>query len=163
MRSKNIYKLLILMVFILTTMNAKEGYLDIDAEHFESSEEKNYIFFKGNVKMVKNKDILLCKELYINTVTKKGKQIPKNYKATGDVSFTIHTKDNTLKGKGDVVFYYPEKLQYIIEGNGYLEDTKDDKRLNAHKIYIDEKTGKTKIDGQKNKPVKFRLKIGEEK
>jgi lipopolysaccharide transport protein LptA len=149
-----------------TLLNAEETYLDIDASFFEADEKKQIMVFKGDVKMTKNKDILLCKKLVINTVALKSnpnKQVPKDYKATGDVHFTIHTAENILKGKGDTVLYYPDDLKYVIIGNGYLEDIKEGKKISANKIHIDEKTGHTKIDGDENKPVKFRLKIENKK
>ncbi len=159
-------KLLIVFFLIVSFIKAEETYLNIDATYFEADEKKQLLVFKGNVKMTKNKDLLLCKKLVINTVPSKNnpkKQIPKDYKATGNVSFTINTDKNILKGKGDTVFYYPNEQKYIIIGNGYLEDTKEGKKVTANKIYIDEKTGHTKIDGDVNKPVKFRLKIEEKK
>lgn len=164
MRLINIYKILLISL-ITVFLNAEDNYLNIDAAHFESNENKNIIKFTGDVKMMKNKDILLCQTLLINTELSKdgtNKQVPKDYEATGDVSFTIHTIDNILTGKGDKVLYYPNDQKYIIIGNGYLEDTKDGKKLVASKIFIDEKTGHTKIDGEKDKPVQFRLKLNEE-
>jgi lipopolysaccharide transport protein LptA len=141
-----------------------DKYLDIDANEFEANESKNIIYFKGSVKMKKNKDLLLCQNLTIKTKnTKEKKQLPVSYKAIGNVSFTIHTADNLLMGKGDTVFYYPKDQKYIIIGHGYLKDTKEAKEITAHKIYIDEKTGYTKIDGNSNKPIKFRLKLEDTK
>jgi len=151
------------MIFTIF-LNAEENYLNIDATHFEADEKKHIMHFKGDVKMTKNKDILLCQSLLITTKTsnkKSKKQLPKDYKATGKVSFTLHTNGNILKGRGETVLYYPDEMKYIIIGNGYLEDTKNGKKLTANKIYIDEKTGHTKIDGDKNKPVKFRLKLND--
>jgi lipopolysaccharide transport protein LptA len=149
---------LIFSVFI----NAEENYLTIDAKHFEANEQKQLIHFRGDVKMIKNKDTLFCQDLLINTTISKDdskKQVPKDYKATGNVSFTINTKDNVLKGKGETVFYYPNEKKYIIVGNGYLEDLKKDKKISADKIYINELTGHTKIDSKDDKPVKFRMKL----
>ncbi|MEA3498926.1 MAG: LptA/OstA family protein [Campylobacterota bacterium] len=156
----------LILFFILSTLTlqAEENYLNIDATHFEANEKKNIMYFKGDVKMTKNRDVLLCQKLYINTKKSKDdstKQIPKDYKAVGDVSFVLYTKDNVLRGKGDTVFYYPEKQKYIIIGNGYLEDEKDGKKIIANKIYIDELTGHTKIEGEQNKPIKFRLKLND--
>ena len=108
---------LISILFLIISFNyvsAEETYLNIDASFFEADETKQIMIFKGNVKMTKNKDILLCKKLVINTVPSKDnskKQIPKDYKATGDVHFTIHTAQNILKGKGDTILYYPDKLK----------------------------------------------------
>jgi len=158
-------KIIMIVLITATISNAEENYLNIDAINFEANEKDKVMYFKGNVVMTKNDDILKCQSLVINTIISKDdptKQIPKDYKATGDVSFTLNTKNNILHGRGDTVLYYPDEQKYIIIGNGYLEDKKDGKKIVAHKIYIDEKTGHTKIDGAKDKPVKFRLKINNE-
>ncbi|RLA83933.1 MAG: lipopolysaccharide transport periplasmic protein LptA [Epsilonproteobacteria bacterium] len=159
-------KIYVAIIFILTLLvsvvNAEENYLNIDAIFFEADEKEQLLYFKGDVKMTKNKDKMFCQSLIINTMPSKKdptKQVPKDYTATGDVSFEIHTVDNILKGKGDTVFYYPLEQKYIIIGNGYLEDIKEGKKITANKIYIDELTGHTKIDGDKDKPVKFRLRL----
>lgn len=151
-----------IIVIFISNLFAQDTYLNIDAEHFESDEKNQKMFFKKNVKMTKNKDILLCDYLLINTKASKDnpkKQVPKNYKASGNVSFVINTEENVLNGKGDILYYYPDEQKYIIEGNGYLEDKKEGKKVVADKIYIDEKTGKTKIEGNENKPAKFRIKL----
>ena len=161
-----VFKVLVFFILGMTSLNGEENYLKIDAKHFESNKQKNILHFTGDVKMTKNKDILLCQKLVINTepsTTDATKQIPKDYKATGNVSFVLYTADNVLKGKGDVVYYYPNEKRYIIIGNGFLEDTKEGKKILAEKIYIDELTGRTKIDGAKNKPIQFRLRLNETK
>ena len=161
-----IVKIFALLLLNITLLNAEENFLNIDAKHFEANKQKNILYFNGDVKMTKNKDILLCQKLVINTEPSPidpSKEIPKDYKATGDVSFILYTVDNVLKGKGDIVYYYPIEKKYIIIGNGYLEDTKEGKTINAEKIYIDELTGQTKIDGGKDKPIKFRLRLQDNK
>ncbi len=164
--NKLLLKSLVFLLLSITVLNGEENYLNIDAKHFESNTQKNVLYFNGDVKMTKNNDILLCQKLVINTEASPAdptKQIPKDYKATGDVSFILYTVDNVLKGKGDVVYYYPKEMKYIIIGNGFLEDTKEGKKIHAEKIYIDELTGRTKIDGGKNKPIQFRLRLNPEK
>jgi lipopolysaccharide export system protein LptA len=162
MIKNNTIYIIIIFLFSFVLLNAEENYLNIDATVFEANEKEQLLYFKGDVKMTKNKDILKCQSLIINTTPSKNnsnKQIPKDYTATGDVSFVINTIDNVLKGKGDTVYYNPKEQKYIITGNGYLEDTKDGKILIGDKIYIDEKTGNAQIEGKKNKPVKFTFKI----
>lgn len=162
-KNNKIYMIMILiLVSIIENVNAEQNYLNIDAVFFEADEKRQVLYFKGDVKMTKNKDKISCQSLIVNTMPSKddpSKQVPKDYTATGDVSFVIYTVNNTLKGKGDTVFYYPLKQKYIIIGNGYLEDVKEGKKITANKIYIDELTGHAKIDGDKNKPVKFRMKL----
>ena len=154
-------KFILAICLLLVSLYAENNYLNIDAKSFEANEKENFIHFNGDVKMTKNSDYLKCQDLMIYTKkTKKNKQLPIKYEATKDVSFEIVLKKSILKGRGDKLVYYPLEKRYIIIGNAYLEDTKTDKKLSASKIYIDEKTGFTKIDGQKDKPVKFRLKLG---
>jgi lipopolysaccharide transport protein LptA len=159
-------KIFTLLVFCFITLNAEENYLNIKAMHFDADQQKDILNFSGDVKMTKNNDVLICQKLVINTESSKenpNKKVPVKYKATGDVSFEINTKDNLLKGKGDVIFYFPKEQRYLILGNGFLEDTKEGKTIVAEKIYIDELTGQTKIDGGENKPIKFRLRLNENK
>jgi len=162
----NKFFLVLLSLIVGVFSFATESYLNIDADLFEAKEKQNKLYFEGNVRLTKNEDILTSKKLVINTKPSKknpDKQVPKDYVATGDVKFTVRTKENNLlKGSGDKVYYYPDEQKYIIVGNGYLEDVKADKKIYANKIYIDEKTGYTKIDGKKNEPAKFRIKLEEE-
>ena len=160
----NRFSIFFCYIFLAGYMFAKENYLNIDAAHFEANQKKNILYFKGDVKMTKNQDVLMCQNLVINTQPSKKdptKQIPKDFNATGDVSLEVHTNDSILKAKGDIILYYPDDKKYIIIGNGYLEDLKDGKKLTAHKIYIDAKTGHTKIDGDDNKPINFRIKLSD--
>lgn len=160
------HKIFTLLLFCVMLLNAEENYLNINAMHFDADQQKDILHFSGDVKMTKNNDILICQKLVINTESSKenpNKKIPVKYKATGDVSFVLNTKDNTLKGKGDIIFYFPKEQRYLIIGNGFLEDTKEGKTIVAEKIYIDELTGQTKIDGGENKPIKFRLRLNENK
>ena len=155
-----------ILIFITNILYAEKNYLNIDATHFEANEQKNIMYFDGNVKMTKNNDSLKCERLEINTMkspTDTTKQIPKDYKATGDVEFTFYTQNSIFKGKGETVLYYPLDKKYIIIGDGYLEDVNGGKKIIANKIYVDEKTGHTRIEGEKDKPIKFRLKLDDTK
>lgn len=159
-----IVMVLVSMLFGITAL-ASESYLNIDADLFEAKEAQNKLYFEGNVYLTKNKDTLTANKLVINTKASKKnpeKKVPKDYVATGDVKFTIVTNEgNVIKGSGDKVYYYPDEKKYLISGNGYLEDTKEGKKIRANKIYLDEKTGYTKIDGKKNQPAKFSIKLEE--
>lgn len=159
----NKFFMVLLFMMVGAYSFAQDSYLNIDADLFETKEKQNKLYFEGNVKLTKNEDFLTSQRLVINTKASEEnpeKKVPKDYVATGDVKFTIHTKDkNILKGSGDKVYYYPSEQRYMIVGNGYLENTNEGKKINANKIYIDEKTGYTKIDGKKNEPAKFTIKL----
>ena len=158
-------KIFTLCILGISSLQGEENYLNIDAKHYDADQNNNIMNFRGDVKMTKNKDILLCQKLVVHLKVSpedKTKKIPKEYIATGNVSFVLYTNNN-LKGKGDVVYYYPKEKKYIIMGNGYLENIKEGKIVYAEKIYIDELTGQTKLDGGKDKPIKFRLRLQDNK
>ncbi len=155
------YKKILLFLGLTLYLFSKTVTVDITADKFLTDKIKNITKFTGNVKMTKEKDILICDKLTIYTIQDKDTNatIVKEYIGIGKVSFSFTSKVSTLKGKGDKILYYPLDFKYIVIGNGYLEDTKDGKILIGDKIYIDEKTGNAQIEGKKNKPVKFSFQI----
>ncbi|MCK5294110.1 MAG: lipopolysaccharide transport periplasmic protein LptA [Arcobacteraceae bacterium] len=151
----------LILLFLIIGLNAKEIDVDIQANSFQADQTKNIIIFTGNVSMVKGEDTLVCKELTVHTKldSDTNQTVAKQYIAIGNVSFTIKRPDTLLIGNGDKVNYDIDKQMYIITGNAYLEDKNGSKTLRGEKIYINEATGNTKIDGKKNKPVKFKFKM----
>jgi lipopolysaccharide export system protein LptA len=154
-------RILIILFFIFISLNSKEMDVDIQADSFLANKQKNLVVFTGNVSMVRGEDTLVCQKLTVHTKTDPDTNatIAKQYIAIGNVSLTIKRPDTLLIGNGDKVNYDIDKQIYIITGNAYLEDKNGSKTLRGEKIYIDEKTGNTKIDGKKNKPVKFKFKM----
>lgn len=154
-------KYFITLFLIFIVLNAQEVDVDIQATSFQADKQKNLIVFTGNVSMVKGEDTLVCQELTVHTKVDPDTNatIAKQYIAIGKVSFTIKRPDTLLIGNGDKVNYDIDKQLYIITGNAYLEDKNGSKTLRGEKIYINETTGNTRIDGEKNKPVKFKFKM----
>ncbi|MCK5111620.1 MAG: hypothetical protein KAQ94_08875 [Arcobacteraceae bacterium] len=155
------YKKILLLLGLTIYLFSKTVTVNITADKFFTNKAKNITEFTGNVKMTKEKDILICNKLTILTKqhTDTNETIVKEYIGIGDVSFSFTNDISTIKGKGDKVLYYPLEFKYIVIGNGYLEDTKDGKILIGDKIYLDEKTGNAQIEGNKKKPVKFTFQI----
>ena len=150
--------LIIIMIFI--NIFATEVDVDIQADSFVANQKKNIITFTGHVSMVKGEDTLVCEKLVVYTrLNDQNQTVAKQYISSGNVSFTIKRPDTLLIGNGDKVNYDIDKLLYIITGNAYLEDRNASKTLSGEKIYINEKTGHTKIEGKKNQPVKFKFKM----
>jgi len=135
--------------------------VDITADKFVSNKSKNITIFTGNVKMIKQKDFIICDKLTIKTLPSKNNQetIAEEYIAIGNASFSLTSLTSVIKGKGDKIHYYPLDFKYIVVGNGYLEDIKDGRVLIGDKIFLDEKSGNANIEGQKDKPVKFTFKM----
>ena len=152
--------ILIFTIFIIS-LYSKEVDVDIQAQSFHSDESKNTVIFSGNVSMIKGKDTLYCDE--ITLITKKNKKTNKtdikSYIAVGNVKFSFQSKDNFFVGHGNTVKSNIETNLYEIIGNGYLEDKINKKIIHGENIYFNGKSGHTKIDGTKNKPVKFKFTI----
>ena len=154
-------RFIILFIVLLSNLYSKTVDVDIQAQSFHSDEGKNIVFFKGNVSMIKAKDTLYCDE--ITLITRKNKKTGNidivSYTAIGKVKFTFKNKDGFFKGRGNKVTFDLDKDLYQITGNGYLEDKINKKIIHGENIYFDGKSGYTKINGTKNKPVKFKFTI----
>ncbi|HIP13765.1 MAG TPA: hypothetical protein EYG97_03535 [Arcobacter sp.] len=154
-------KKFIIIISIFISLFAQETDVDIQADSFVSKQKENIIIFTGNVSMIKGEDTLVCQQLIVHTQLEAdtNQTVAKQYIATGNVSFTIRRPTTLLIGKGKKVNYDINKLLYIITGDAYLEDINASKTLSGEKIYINEKTGNTKIEGKKNEPVRFKFKM----
>lgn len=154
-------KILLLILISFNLLISKIVDVDIQAQYFESDENKNIVIFRGNVSMVKGDDTLVCDEIILKTKINKDTNKTEiiSYDATGDVSFTIKNENSYLIGNGQKVIYDLDKELYIIKGDGYIEDKLNKKMIRGENIYINQKTGQTRIDGTKKKPVKFKFTI----
>ena len=154
-------KSIILFIFLISNLYSKTVDVDIQAQSFKSDESKNIVFFKGNVSMIKGKDTLYCDEITIKTAKNKKTNNTDivSYVAIGKVKFTFKNKKGYFIGRGDKVTFDLNKDLYKITGNGYLEDKLNKKIIYGERIYFDGKNGFTKIDGTKEKPVRFKFTI----
>jgi lipopolysaccharide export system protein LptA len=154
-------KKILFFLIITTYIFGQTVTVDIKADKFSTNKDKNITIFTGHVVMTKGKNILKANKLTIKTIQNKNssKTIIKEYIGVGNVFFSFTNAISTIKGKGDKVFYYPLEFRYVVVGNGYLEDSKDLKKLTGDKIFLNEKTGDAKIQGKQNKPVKFSFQV----
>ena len=154
-------KVFLLFVCFFAFLMGDEVDVDIKADKFSADKSKNTILFTGNVSMLKGEDKLFCEKLLVTTKInpKDGKTVVHKYHATGKVSMSIKRPTTVMKGRGNEVTYNVDDQVYVIIGNGYLEDTVGEKIVKGERIYLDEKTGNTKIDGSENKPVQFKFKM----
>ncbi|MDX9743485.1 MAG: LptA/OstA family protein [Arcobacteraceae bacterium] len=153
------YFLSIFLVFFI--VYADETDVDIKANNFTADKSKNIIIFTGKVAMVKGEDTLFCDKLtvYTKNIPNSTKTVIQNYIAVGHVNMKLKRPTTIMIGRGDKVTYDVDNMIYVITGDGYLEDTVGQKIVKGEKIYYDEKNENTNIDGGKNKPVQFKLKI----
>jgi len=154
-------KYILLLMLIIINLIAKEVDVDIQADYFEANKQKNIVLFKGKVSMIKGTDTLTSDKLEVYTRLNKdtNKTMAYQYIATGKVRFTVTKPTTLLIGKGDKVVYKVDDNVYTITGNGYLEDKNASKIVMGDKIYINNNTGETKIEGKANAPVKFKFKM----
>ena len=153
-----------ILLFLLVGLVYANEELIIDANHFEADDKQGIAIFTGNVKVKKVKDTLNSEKLVVlMTKNNKNEQTPKKYTATGNVDFTVLSNEKEYLGKGDMVVYEPLESRYTIIGNGYLEEKIDGRILYGEKIYLDEITGKAKVVGDDNKPVRFMMKLQDKK
>lgn len=154
-------KYILITTFLITTTYANK--LVIDASKFELNEKAGSTVFTGNVKMKRNDDRINSDkiEIYTSEMDGKGQREMKKFIATGNVYFTVYTKEKIYQGKGDKLVYNPKEMKYTIIGNGFVEEKKEGTKLYGETIYLDEQSGEAKIKGSKKKPVRFIMKIKE--
>jgi lipopolysaccharide export system protein LptA len=157
-----ILKLFTLLILATNIYANNLNILTIDAINFSANDNNNMIIFNGDVNMTKDKDNLKANKLVIYfRVSPKDSKTKEAilYTATGDVYLEINATKKHYIAKGDKVLYKPLENKYIIFGNGYAEDTQDNRKLYGDIIYIDTLTGEAKIDGSKKKPVRFIMQL----
>ena len=145
---------------------AQSETLTIDAQNFEADDKKGVSIFTGNVKMKMGEDKLNAQrvEVYFTT-DKNNAKVPLKYEATGKADFEIITKEKHYIGNGDKVIYSPQKEEYTILGNGYLQEKNDDRKVYGDTIFVNQLTGEARVKGSEQKPVRFIINIerGEDK
>lgn len=150
-------------IFAASQDNSKNKLI-IDADKFEAYDNKGLSIFTGNVKMSRMKDKINADKIEVYMTPKKDnepnqKRVALKYIATGKANFDVYTLDKHYIGKGDKIVYSPSKLQYEIIGKGFLEEVNENKALYGEKIYLNQTTGEAKVEGTKNKPVRFIMEI----
>ena len=149
-----------------TFLFAQSETLVIDAQNFEADDKKGISTFTGNVKIKMGQDTLNAQKVDIYfTTDKNNSKVPLKYEATGKADFEIVTKDKHYLGNGDKVIYSPQKEEYTILGNGYIEEKNDNRKIYGDTIYINQLSGEARVKGSEQKPVRFIINVdrGEDK
>jgi lipopolysaccharide export system protein LptA len=99
------------------------------------------------------------------TTDKNNAKVPLKYEATGKADFEIVTKDKHYIGNGDKIIYSPQKEEYTIIGNGFLQEKNDDRKVYGDTIFVNQLSGEARVKGSENKPVRFMINVerGEDK
>ena len=149
-----------------TLLLAQSETLVIDAQDFQADDKKGVSIFTGNVKIKMGQDKLNANRVDVFfTTNKENKKIPLRYEAMGNADFEIVTEDKHYIGNGDKIIYSPQKEEYTIIGNGFLQEKNDDRKVYGDTIFVNQLTGEAKVKGNENKPVRFIINVerGDEK
>ena len=153
-------KYLIGTLICSTLLLAQSETLVIDAQNFEADDKKGISIFTGNVKIKMGEDKLNADRVDVYFATDKNNaKVPLKYEATGKADFEIITKEKHYIGNGDKVIYSPQKEEYTILGNGFLQEKNDNRKVYGDTIYVNQLTGEARVKGSEQKPVKFIINV----
>ena len=151
---------LICSLLCSTILFAQSETLTIDAQNFEADDKKGVSIFTGNVKIKMGQDKLNADRVDVYfTTDKNNAKVPLKYEATGKADFEIITKEKHYIGNGDKVIYSPQKEEYTILGNGFLQEKNDNRKVYGDTIYVNQLTGEARVKGSEQKPVKFIINV----
>lgn len=143
--------MLFLVFFAFSALCAEE--VQVSADNFFADENKLYSLLTGNVVVNKGKtDTLKADQIEIFFDADKQ---PIKYIAKGKVTFKILLKDKNYDGSGDEVIYEPLAEKYTINGNAYLHESGDDKKVYGDKIIADQSKGSYKVEAKQNSQIKM--------
>lgn len=143
------YKFLIL---ILIALNLYPSKLEITSKKFEADEKSGVTKFLGDVLLKKNRDTIKAQELIVHFSKEKR---PIKYEAKGGVKFSIYIESKHYIGSSSYALYNPIEREYILIGDANISEDSSQKRIFANKIFLNESTGKAKVFGEPERPVKF--------
>lgn len=154
-------KHLVGLLFGFSVLFAQTEQLIIDANDSRGNDLKGIITFTGNVKIKMGKDKLNANkvDVFFSTDKNSNTKTPLKYVANGNVDFEIVTDAKHYVGKGDKVVYSPQKEEYTINGNGFLQEKNDDRKVYGEKIYVNQLTGEARVSGSEKKPVRFIINV----
>jgi lipopolysaccharide export system protein LptA len=159
-------KYLIGTLLCSTLLFAQTETLIIDSQNFQADDKKGISIFTGNVKIKMGEDKLNADRVDVFfTTDKNNAKTPLKYEATGKADFEIVTKDKHYIGNGDKIIYSPQKQEYTIIGNGFLQEKNDDRKVYGDTIFVNQLSGEAKVKGSETKPVRFIINVerGEDK
>jgi lipopolysaccharide export system protein LptA len=153
-------KYLIGALICSTILFAQSETLIIDAQNFQADDKNGISIFTGNVKIKMGEDRLNADRVDVYFITNKdNSKIPLKYEATGKADFVIVTADKHYIGNGDKVIYSPQKEEYTIIGNGFLQEKNDDRKVYGDTIYVNQLSGEARVKGSEQKPVRFMINV----
>ncbi len=132
--------------------------IEITAQRFEASEQELVSRFLGDVVVKRGSDILKAGEAYIYFNKEKK---PVKIVLQKGVFFDIRHKEKRYKGRAGKIIYYPAKKEYIFLENVQIVELPKNQKIFAQKVYLNLVKNMLKVEGEKDRPVKFILKVKE--
>jgi lipopolysaccharide export system protein LptA len=146
----------ITLLFVLSlSLYAEKVEITSDSMHAESFNHE--IHFIGNAKVKQLKDWITADKIIVyfddNNQTKM-------YKAFGNADFEFQNDKGHYIGNAEEVEYNPNTSVYILTQKAFINDLLNKRTAKGDKITVDMLTGKSKVMGTRNRPVKFELNMG---
>ena len=126
--------------------------VEITSDEMSAENMKKEVQFMGHVRIKQEENWIHSDKIivYFNDNNE-----TKEYKATGNVTFEIKDKKHFYKGHANYITYLPIESKYILKDHAYVNDVLNKRYINGEKIILNMLTGNAKVQGSKEKPVKF--------
>ncbi len=147
----------IIFLIFATLLSAKDE-IEISAKNFVANEKDGISIFSGDVVILRGQDKLSSQELKI--YFDKDKK-PTKYEAIGEVKIDIEITKKRYLGSANRAEYDVLNDLYIFQGDSEISQKESENRVIGEKIVVDRKSGKIRVDGKDDKPVKFIFSIEE--
>lgn len=149
---------LVPLLFIFVLFLQAEN-IEITSKKFEASEKELISKFLGNVIVKRDKDRIEADEVII-FFNKKHKPI--KIVTKGNVKFTIlDSNGKQYNGSAKYIIYFPNKKEYLLQGDVHIVQVPEKKKLFAQEIYLNLQNSKLIVKGSNSKPVKMIINIEE--
>jgi len=149
-------KKMMITFFIACLLLAKAQEVDIKADHFYADDITKVAYFEGNAVIQQGENFFRAEKVVVH-FNKKRKAT--KYEAVGDVSFDLVEQGIHYEGRAGKIIYAPNDSKYYFEGDVYLNDLTNNRRISAERIELDLKTGLADIQGGPQRPVHFIFEI----
>ena len=145
-----------LIIFIMVVSGFAKN-MQIYARYFFYDDKKHVSKFTKDVNVTKGEDNILANVVYVYL-----NQNKKLYKlvAIGNVRFHIKDKKNyTYIGSSDRLLYTAPTERYILQDKVHVTKVEVAQQLYGKKVIIDKLHGIANVTGEKDKPMKFIIKV----
>ncbi|SFV71062.1 OstA family organic solvent tolerance protein [hydrothermal vent metagenome] len=146
----------ITLILLLTLVVSAEK-VEITSDSMYAEDINHEIHFIGNAKVKQLKDWITADKIvvYLDDNNK-----TKIYKAFGNADFEFENEKGHYLGSAELVEYNPNTSVYILTDKANVKDLINNRTAKGDKMTVNMLTGKSKVIGTTNRPVKFTLDMG---